>query len=348
LRAAQMPFDLQPHLKGDLLELRPLRPEDFPVLYAVAADPLIWEQHPSSDRYQEEVFKAFFREALESGGALIAVDRKDDRIIGSSRFHGYDEAKSEIEIGWTFLARSHWGGAYNREMKRLMLRHAFRFVTSVIFVVGTRNFRSQRAVEKIGGRRAGSRLDANGRENFVYRIKASAIANETARLGLVPYCPAHWLALVAGEEQFAECFGLPAANGLRAFVEYISLPWLAALQTATEADPWVHGFAIVHPESQSVIGSVGFKGPPDAEGMVEIGYGIAPDFQGRGYATEAAMAGVEFAFACDRVRLVRAHTLPTANASTRVLTKCGFQRIGEVVDPEDGPVWRWERSRESA
>jgi RimJ/RimL family protein N-acetyltransferase len=169
-----MPFDLQPCLKGDLLELRPLRPEDFSALYAVAADPLIWEQHPCQDRYQEVVFTAFFREALESGGALIAIDLKDGRVIGSSRFHGYDEAKSEIEIGWTFLARTHWGGAYNREMKRLMLRHAFRFVTGVIFLVGPHNFRSRRAVEKVGGVRAGSRLDGTGRESIVYRIEASA------------------------------------------------------------------------------------------------------------------------------------------------------------------------------
>ena len=169
-----MPFDLQPWLKGDLLELRPLHAEDFRDLYAVASDPLIWEQHPNKDRYQKEVFEVFFREALESRGALIAVDRKGGRIIGSSRFHGYDEAKSEVEIGWTFLARSHWGGTYNREMKRLMLHHAFKVVNSVIFVVGSNNFRSQRAVEKIGGVRAGTRLDGSGRESLVYRIEASA------------------------------------------------------------------------------------------------------------------------------------------------------------------------------
>lgn len=169
-------FDLQPTLKGDLLELRPLRAEDFHDLYAVAGDPLIWEQHPVKDRYKEEVFKVFFREALESGGALIASDSKDGEVIGSSRFHGYDEEKGEIEIGWTFLARSHWGGTYNGEMKQLMLRHAFGFVNSVIFVVGLQNLRSQRAVEKIGGVRAGSRPDGGGRDNFVYRITASTCA----------------------------------------------------------------------------------------------------------------------------------------------------------------------------
>jgi RimJ/RimL family protein N-acetyltransferase len=161
-----MPFDLQPFLKGQLLELRPLQPDDFHQLYAVASDPLIWEQHPAKDRYKENVFQAFFREALESGGALIAIDSKNGRVIGSSRFHGFDQHKSEIEIGWTFLARSHWGGACNREMKQLMLQHAFQFVASVIFVIGPQNFRSQKAVEKIGGIRVGSRPDGN----FVYQI----------------------------------------------------------------------------------------------------------------------------------------------------------------------------------
>jgi RimJ/RimL family protein N-acetyltransferase len=177
-----MPFDLQPVLQGELLELRPLRAEDFQDLYAVAADPLLWEQHPMSDRYKEEIFKDFFREALASGGALVAIDSKERRFIGSSRFHGYDAQRSEIEIGWTFLARSHWGGIYNREMKQLMLRHAFKFVNSVIFLVGTGNLRSQRAVEKIGGVRVGSRMDERGRESFVYQITASTFAQvEPAR-----------------------------------------------------------------------------------------------------------------------------------------------------------------------
>ena len=171
-----MPFDPQPCLTGDLLELRPLRAEDYRALFAVAADPLIWEQHPCKDRHQEEVFKVFFREALESGGALLALARKNGRAIGSSRFHGHDEGTSEVEVGWTFLARSHWGGAYNREMKRLMLCHAFRFVNSVVFLIELHNFRSQRAVEKIGGVRAGTRPDGRGRESLVYRLEASAFA----------------------------------------------------------------------------------------------------------------------------------------------------------------------------
>ena len=171
-----MPFDLQPTLKGELLELRPLTAEDFRELYAVASDPLIWEQHPASDRYKEEVFREFFQGALESGGAFLVVDSATGRAIGSTRFHSYDEEESEIEIGWTFLARSHWGGRFNGEMKRLMLDHAFRFVESVVFLVGPENFRSQRAVEKIGGVRDGSRPNAVGRDSFVYRINASAFS----------------------------------------------------------------------------------------------------------------------------------------------------------------------------
>jgi RimJ/RimL family protein N-acetyltransferase len=163
-------FDLQPILKGELLELRPLLPEDFDSLYAVASDPLIWELHPARNRYEKSVFREFFREAMESGGPLIAVDSKAGSVIGSSRFHGYDPQKSVIEIGWTFLARAYWGGVYNGEMKQLMLRHAFQFVDSVLFVVGPQNLRSRRAVEKIGGVLIGSRTDANGRENVVYQI----------------------------------------------------------------------------------------------------------------------------------------------------------------------------------
>ena len=146
----QTSFDLQPHLKGKLIELRPLTPEDWGDLFSVASDPLIWEQHPESDRYKEDVFKVFFKDALESGGAFVVIDTKNKRIIGSTRFHGYDPEKSEVEIGWTFLASKYWGGRYNREMKQLMLAHAFQFVENVVFYVGENNIRSQKATEKIG------------------------------------------------------------------------------------------------------------------------------------------------------------------------------------------------------
>jgi RimJ/RimL family protein N-acetyltransferase len=167
-----MAFDRQPTLTDGVVELRPLRPHDFDALYQVASDPLIWEQHPAKDRFKKEVFTGFFAEALQSGGALIITDAADGNVIGSSRFAGYSEENSEIEIGWTFLARSHWGGRYNRAMKRLMLRHAFGFVKRVLLVVDHENIRSQTAAQKMGGIRAGSRFDPAGRESFVYCITA--------------------------------------------------------------------------------------------------------------------------------------------------------------------------------
>ena len=153
--------------------------------------------------------------------------------------------------------------------------------------------------------------------------------------------------MVNGYDQFQATFGLPAAEGLRAFIvsDEISPTWLAELHESSEANPWVHGFAVVDRASGSVIGNVGFKGSPDENGVAEIGYGIVPSFEGRGFATEAAAALVTFAFAEPDVRCVRAHTLPTRNASTRVLEKCGFNFEGQIEDPEDGPVWRWELRR---
>jgi N-acetyltransferase len=169
-------FDRQPTLVGDILELRPLRPDDYEALFRVAGDPLIWEQHPEQNRYHEPTFRAFFDEALASGGALVAIDRANGQIIGSSRYHGYDPAKSVIEIGWTFLARAYWGGPYNGEMKRLMLEHAFRSVDRVLFVIGPTNRRSQRAVEKIGAVRSGSTLDPRGQERVVYELTPALYA----------------------------------------------------------------------------------------------------------------------------------------------------------------------------
>ena len=144
-------LDLQPQLMGELLELRPLQPDDWDALFAVASDPLIWAGHPDRDRYTEPVFREFFRGAIESRGALVVLDRATGRIIGSSRYVWHGPPHDELEIGWTFLARDYWGGTYNRELKRLMLDHAFRFVDRVIFIVGIDNIRSRKAMLKIGG-----------------------------------------------------------------------------------------------------------------------------------------------------------------------------------------------------
>jgi RimJ/RimL family protein N-acetyltransferase len=165
-----MSVDWQPTLRGELVELRPLRPADFDALFAVASDPLIWAQHPASDRYKPEVFREFFQHAMASGGAFAVFDVATGRMIGSSRYLGYRRDRGEVEIGFTFLARSHWGGRYNGEMKRLMLEHAFRFVDTVVFLIGPTNIRSQKAVERIGAVHAGRRTNDVGRMSEVYEM----------------------------------------------------------------------------------------------------------------------------------------------------------------------------------
>jgi RimJ/RimL family protein N-acetyltransferase len=168
--------NLQPRLTGNLIELRPLRPEDWDALFEIASDAKIWEQHPHYDRYKEEVFRKFFQEALVSGGALAAIDRKSQRIIGSSRYAWFERENRAIEIGWTFLSRTHWGGAYNGEMKRLMLHHAFTFAEKVVFVVGPDNRRSRKALEKIGAilterREKGTTADGKIIDLVVFEIR---------------------------------------------------------------------------------------------------------------------------------------------------------------------------------
>jgi RimJ/RimL family protein N-acetyltransferase len=164
-------FDLQPHLRGKLIELRPLRSEDWNDLFAVASDLRIWEQHPENDRYKEDVFRIFFKDALESGGAFVVVDRENRQIIGSTRFYGYNPEKSEIEIGWTFLARKYWGGRFNAEMKQLLLNHAFKFVGSVVFFVGEDNARSQKAMEKVGAIKVGTATRTYGNHPAARNVK---------------------------------------------------------------------------------------------------------------------------------------------------------------------------------
>jgi RimJ/RimL family protein N-acetyltransferase len=167
-------MDLQPTLTGDLAVLRPTAPEDWDALYAVAADPLIWELHPASDRWREAAFRAYFEGALASGGGLTILDKATGAVIGASRYYGYDAQADEIEIGWTFLARAYWGGAYNREIKRLMVDHIHAYVGSVVFLVGEGNLRSQAAMVKIGGvRRAEMRMREYGTgpaRQIVYEI----------------------------------------------------------------------------------------------------------------------------------------------------------------------------------
>ncbi len=144
-------MNLQQALENHLILLRPLAEADFDMLYEVARDPLIWEQHPCSDRYKKEVFSEFFIDSIDSKGAYIIIEKSDQKVIGSTRFKKIKGADNAIEIGWSFLARDKWGGAYNKAMKTLMIDYALQYVDHVIFYVDRQNFRSQKAVRKLGG-----------------------------------------------------------------------------------------------------------------------------------------------------------------------------------------------------
>ena len=167
-------MQLQPVLDGPRLRLRPLKPADFEALYAAASDPLIWEQHPASNRHEREIFERFFDDALKSRGALVVLDKATLEIIGTSRYYDL-EGRDSVCIGFTFLTRAYWGKDYNRELKFVMLDHAFFAVRRALFHVGEKNLRSRRAMEKIGAKLVGrlERLNPDGTSNphVVYEIR---------------------------------------------------------------------------------------------------------------------------------------------------------------------------------
>jgi RimJ/RimL family protein N-acetyltransferase len=163
-------LDLQPTLTGRHITLRPLAADDFHDVFAAASDPLLWALHPDPARGTPEGFASFFAGALESKGCLVAIDAARRSIVGCSRYSNYVPGE-RVAIGYTFLARSHWGGATNAEMKRLMLRHAFTDVREVQFIVGERNLRSRRAVEKLGAELAGAETEPRwGQMHVIYRL----------------------------------------------------------------------------------------------------------------------------------------------------------------------------------
>ncbi len=170
-----MTINLQPLLQNELIKLIPLKESDFEMLYKVASDPLIWEQHPNKNRYQKEVFKTFFEGAIKSKGAFLVFNKKTEQLIGSSRFYDFDEENSSIAIGYTFLSRNHWGTTYNNALKTLMLNYAFEIVNKVIFHIGAENIRSQKAIAKLGAIKTDEiEMEYFGEEkklNFIYEIE---------------------------------------------------------------------------------------------------------------------------------------------------------------------------------
>jgi N-acetyltransferase len=166
--------ELQPFMTGNHVALRPLVEADREALFMIASDPLIWEQHPNRDRHERKVFDAFFNAALASQGAHLVIDAQTGAVLGTSRYYDWNPETHSVAIGFTFLSRACWGKGHNREMKELMLRHAFTFAKTVIFHIGEHNRRSRKAIEKIGAHflRSDARVHTDGRPNptVVYKM----------------------------------------------------------------------------------------------------------------------------------------------------------------------------------
>lgn len=165
-------MNLQPTLSNELITIKPLQVDDFDALYEIASDELLWEQHPNNDRYKKPIFKVFFENAILSKGAFLVIDNKNDTIIGSSRYYGFNEAEPSIIIGYTFISRAYWGTNYNSSLKKIMIDYAFQYVNKIYFHVGDTNYRSQKAVEKLGALKVGELPDdTSPKTNWLYELK---------------------------------------------------------------------------------------------------------------------------------------------------------------------------------
>jgi RimJ/RimL family protein N-acetyltransferase len=168
-------------LENDILKIVPLVPSDFERLFDVASDPLIWEQHPTSDRYKKEVFRLYFDGAINGKTAFLIIEKSTNKIIGSTRYYDYRPGNQSIAIGYTFLARQYWGGIFNKSAKKLLLDYAFQYVEKIYFHVGATNIRSQAAIVKIGATKIGEvNFDYYGRKllHFEYLIQKHEQAYE--------------------------------------------------------------------------------------------------------------------------------------------------------------------------
>ena len=338
----------QPTLIGALIRLRPLKEEDFESLYAAGSDPLLWEQHPDRERYTRARFELFFRTGMESKGALVVIDQKTGKIMGSSRFTGYDAERSVVEVGYTFVSRAYWGAGYNRELKFLMLNYAFQFCEVVQFVVGEKNYRSQTAVTKVGAKEVDRvttpQLGGDLRTSVVYEMKkadwvtlAPALVRpfdqpslETSRLTLEPILESH------GEELW-ELFRDPELHHFVPF-EPLSLEkqkercarW-AKRRSPDGTELWLNW---VGRDKQSQKVAAHFQAGVKADGTASIGYLVSRDFQRKGIATEGLIAVFKYLREGLAVKEVRAWSDTRNHASHRLAEKLGLVQVQVIKDAD--------------
>lgn len=341
----------QPQLEGQLIKLKPLVEDDFAKLYEVGSDPEVWAQHPERDRYKHENFLRFFKSGIESKGAFAILDKTSGEIIGTSRYTGHDVNESVIEIGYTFVARKYWGKGHNSELKRLMLDHAFTIVNKVQFYIGESNFRSRRAVEKLGAKLARMELrnpaQGNTYNSVVYELNKQEWEKrksagepsqdafvqsrlETARLVLEPIVESH-------AEEMWTLFNDPELHHYVPF-EPLSLEkqkercarW-ASRRSPDGAEIWLNwagrdkasGLVVAH-----------FQGGVKEPGSASIGYLVAKAYQRKGYAAEGLEAVFEYLRSELGVREVKAWSDTRNVASHQLARKLGMEQVEFIKDAD--------------
>lgn len=336
----------QPYLYGTLIRTRPLTIDDFESLYEVASDPLIWEQHPDKERYRRHRFQLFFDSGIASKGALLIIDQKSGRIIGSSRFVDHDPQKQTVEVGYTFLSRAHWGNGYNRELKILMLDHAFRLVESVLFFVGETNYRSQKAVEKIGAqetkRATTVQLGGTTRISVIYEMKktfwverkntVSFVQPEfrTTRLILEPITETH-------ADELWSLFNNPELHQFVPF-ECLTLEkqkerfarW-AKRRSPDGGELWLNWVARDRQTKKPI---AHFQAGVKDDGIASVGYLVAKEFQRQGIAFEGLSAVFNYLRDQLSVREVKAWSDTRNLASHNLAKKLGMIQVEFIKDAD--------------
>lgn len=340
----------QSTLEGRLLRLRPLKDDDYDSLYAVGSDPAIWEQHPENDRYKPEKFSRYFRGGIESKGAFAVLERATGRVIGSSRFTRHDPKGSSVEIGYTFLARDYWGKGHNRELKDLMLAHAFKFVDRAHFYIGETNHRSRRAVEKLGPILARTEVkslpEGNTYTVVIYEIEKAAWQQRKLRLGLqgdffqTPLMTPRLVLepITAGHaEEMWRLFDDPE---LHRFVPYEPLTlekqrercarW-EARRSPDGQELWLN-WAGRDKGTNEVVAH--FQAGVKADAPASVGYLVARPFQRKGYAFDGLKAVFTYLRDDLGVREVKAWVDTRNVASHRLAQKLGMVNVETIKDAD--------------
>lgn len=330
----------QPELRGSQVYLRPLKAEDFDILFQAASDPLIWQQHPDSERYKIERFKIYFDSALRSQSAFVIVDNATGELIGSSRYNHYSKEQNSVEIGYTFLIRKYWGGQYNQELKSLMLNYAFQFVNTVYFIIGKNNHRSRKAIEKIGGDliidTSKVLLDGDMSQSVAYKIMKPIVLRELSDQDEKSFLDwvKHWGSEELSWATFVWKPGMSHADHLQKLKDRKDKNKIPSLLVP---DSMLYAFL-----GNKIVGRLSIRHELNSfllERGGNLGYCVSPKHRKKGYATEIVKQGL---LVCQQLKLnkVLITCADTNVASWKIIEKFGGTMENKIFDEGDNEFVR--------